>query len=631
MESNTIYILQARMVFQHQDTKALEKFLGVKATSSKFNPFNSNIYGLKFSKKMGMTYRDYYKMLPLDHLIRCDLEGQNNEVLTLLEEDITAVSLPKNLTDLPNMKKNKKADEIRMMSYSIAMNFNGLQDRYTPLKQSKKKNQKIAASNNIWYHPNYPYENYSEHLWAVHLNKTEYKPYEKTSNDQYKMKLKNKMENTEINNGINYPCVFNQLSSFQFNYFDWDPFHCFKNIISYFLDLMKNKRKIKADCRKLCIAQKVHPLLWSESSIPQWVLSDDDMLLLDSIVGSVLIPKGVKCTDYHITYPIRHTSYLTGYSSIVVFVTYIKFLLSFHSAASSSMGSPYISFFCQFASDLVEILNPIIVKEDVKTLCSKVIETMTIYDFLFPDSEKSFAFMQLLDIVHFLGIGGPIRSQWCLFGERALGQIGKTVNSGGVNYLKNLFEKHVAHEIHVSSTDDLTHSSYAYYNNMENDNFSMYLIQHDTVAAESNKIEAIFKNDIEYRNARLDQLIESAVGFLLVQEIDNLIIRSPLYRVYSTFIYYYKQKKKVDQTFFQWLVFTVHQKKQIAENNNNYNLADNVLDVTVIVDLAHKKGVIFEEDYSGILTDLYLLINEKKIEIYTRAVIKGNKYFFYYY
>jgi hypothetical protein len=160
----------------------------------------------------------------------------------------------------------------------------------------------------------------------------------------------------------------------------------------------------------------------------------------------------------------------------------------------------------------------------------------------------------------------------------------------------------------------------------------MYLIQHDTVAAESNKIEAIFKNDIEYRNARLDQLIESAVGFLLVvQEIDNLIIRSPLYRVYSTFIYYYKQKKKVDQTFFQWLVFTVHQKKQIAENNNNYNLADNVLDVTVIVDLAHKKGVIFEEDYSGILTDLYLLINEKKIEIYTRAVIKGNKYFFYYY
>jgi hypothetical protein len=471
-----------------------------------------------------------------------------------------------------------------------------------------------------WYHDNYPYENYSEHLWAVHLNKEIYKPYEKTTNLQYKVKLNDKLNNKEINNGINYSCVLYTLQSFQWEYFNWDPFHCFKNIISYFLDLMKNKREINVDSRKLCMAQHVHPLLCSEESCPYWVLSDDDMLLMDSIVASILIPKGVNCNDYRLTYPFRHTNYLKGYSNIVMVVTYLKFLLSFHTANSSSMASPYISFFCQFASDLTEILNPIIVKNEIPKLCLKVIETMTVYDFLFPDSEKPFAFMQLLDIVHFLEIGGPIRSQWCLFGERALGKIGKTVNSGGVNYLKNLFYKHVAHEIQVSSINEDEY----YTNNIENDNFAMHLIHHDTISADSNKIELIFQKNFDYKKARLDELIKSAFDFLLVQEIDDLIALSSFFRVYSTFIHYYKKK-----SFVEWVIsFTSNYD---VENSKNQYSFDDAKNIDQIMNLSYNEGIIFKEDYFGIIQDLLSFVSKQSIEVYKKAVIKGIVYYYFKY
>jgi hypothetical protein len=279
------------------------------------------------------------------------------------------------------------------------------------------------------------------------------------------------------------------------------------------------------------------------------------------------------------------------------------------------MGSQYISFFGQFASDLIEILNPIIVRENMPALCLKVIETMTVFDWLFPDSEKSFAFMQLLDVVHFLEIGGPIRSQWCLFGERALGQIGKTVNSGGVNYLKNLFYKHVTHEIQVSSIEDDDDD----YRIDENDIYSMYLINHDTKNADANKIESSYDKDHDYKIARLDELIQSAIDFLLVQEIDDLIIESSLYRVYSTYLYFYKRQNE-KLSFLQWLA----QFYNNTENHHQYELKTHIHhEVYEIVDLSHKQGIIFKEDYEGIIKELFDLITAKNIEIYTKAIIKG--------
>jgi hypothetical protein len=51
-------------------------------------------------------------------------------------------------------------------------------------------------------------------------------------------------------------------------------------------------------------------------------------------------------------------------------------------------------------------------------------------------------------------------------------------------------------------------------------------------------------------------------------------------------------------------------------------------DINNIIEQSHNQGIIFVEDFKGIVTELFFLLSDKKIEIYTRAVIKGKVSFY---
>jgi hypothetical protein len=151
----------------------------------------------------------------------------------------------------------------------------------------------------------------------------------------------------------------------------------------------------------------------------------------------------------------------------------------------------------------------------------------------------------------------------------------------------------------------------------------MHLIQHDTISADSNKIEHVFQTNNAYRKARLDELVQATFDFLLVQEIDHLIVRSSFFRVYSTFIHFYQMDG--EKSFVEWIL-NFNLNYNVLDLKNQYSF-DDTNDIYQIMNQSYNNGIIYKEDYNGIIQDLLTLVSKQKIEVYKKAVIKGILFF----
>jgi hypothetical protein len=62
---------------------------------------------------------------------------------------------------------------------------------------------------------------------------------------------------------------------------------------------------------------------------------------------------------------------------------------------------------------------------------------------LYPESESLFPYHQLIDIVKFIRLFGPVRSWWTFAGERALGFLKRCVPQGGTSYDLTTFNRYL--------------------------------------------------------------------------------------------------------------------------------------------------------------------------------------------
>jgi hypothetical protein len=421
--------------------------------------------------------------------------------------------------------------------------------------------------------------------------------------------------------GVHGNCVFQNLKAFDFSNFIWDTFHSLKNVVSYFVHLLTNERKINRNWRKICVIQKIFPRLQFPNLVPEWFIPLNDRMKIDTIVNLVLVPCGVfkAKSDYAIKYPFRQFSYLKGHDIMVLLTVYFKYMLSF----CETMPKAYKNFFSQFADDINEMLNPIVECSKMDDLCSKFHETLFLHDCLFPDGEKPFCLMQLLDIVHFLKIGGPIRSHWCLYGERALGKIALSLPTGGSNYLKTLFNRATAKENVLSEnfiSEKIAENKFGCY--------SFKKFDSDLMAMQLKKTNIYFRND-DFKTYK-DDLLLSVVNFLITEGIDNLIMKSDLYRI--RFVYDHCEKNiqnKFNNSFCDWIDFLFENYNLYGENNylikeivevSNDNRSNND-DILTVVDWASKRGL-YVEDFNKIIKDIHEF---KSPMIVDDSIVKGLK------
>jgi hypothetical protein len=607
------------MIYQHQDTKSLEKFINCKATSSLSNPFTDSVNGYKLHKS-AVCYHGYRSLLEKNNILRFHT-GRISKATT--NYFVSKNGGPDCTTsDLENVK-------IQILAVGNK-NKKKIIEEYLNQTQNKSKIiMKSPSSYYLWNHPKYPVTNYLDSLWIANYDQRE-NTYERISHKTYLNRVKNAIQNKtndkEENNkkkekdfsyeGVHGSCVFSNLDSFHFRNFIWDAFHSISNVIKYYMELMSGDRKINTKWRKVCVLQSIFPKLHFNTSNPDWAVSLQDQLIFDTVLNSVLIPSGVFIAknDYAIKYAFRHFSYLKGHDRIVLLTVYFKYMVSFF----DNMPKAYKNYFSQFADDIIDMLNPIIDISKHETMCAKLQETLALHDCLFPDSEKPFCLMQLLDIVHFLKRGGPIRSHWCLFGERALGKISISLPKGGSNYLKTLFNRYTAKENSIADlfiTEKITESNIGinFRTNFDVDLYSLRLL----------KTSNFFKNNDFLENYK-DDLFLAVVNFLNTECISDVIMKSDLYRL--RYVYDSNSKFKT-MTFSKWVDYLNN--NFVSFSASCFILKDFGINITdrsskkkaiEIVDWASSGGI-YKEDFKGIIKDIFDFKNPMIID---RAIVKGN-------
>jgi hypothetical protein len=77
----------------------------------------------------------------------------------------------------------------------------------------------------------------------------------------------------------------------------------------------------------------------------------------------------------------------------------------------------------------------------------KIEEFVSIHDGMFPESESNFVWHEMIDAVHHIEYGGPLRSTWSYFMERVISRIKRYLTKGGIKAEYTALDRYVKHEI----------------------------------------------------------------------------------------------------------------------------------------------------------------------------------------
>jgi hypothetical protein len=292
------------------------------------------------------------------------------------------------------------------------------------------------------------------------------------------------------------------------------------------------------------------------------------------------------------------------------------------------MDDGYKSFYSQLAFDIRLLLAPSIKKNEVSQVCEKVIETLGLFDLLFPDCCKFFIIQEIIDLVFQIKELGLPRNLMCFFGERANGKVKQLVPKGGVNYIKTVHQRYrMFHRMHAKGLDKkfICGSNDTFYEDHE-----IVLLKRDETVKDKD-FDRYFDEELGMK------LIMSIVAFLEGNCVENKLLSS-FYRVWHTYQSCQSLFLKVrNLTFLKWIrtIYKYHKHKQgrrkilgIFFNDIDYSYENqNEFLTKVSIDGIYENFIVpgnlnhFDFVPHGILEDIFNL--NSKDNFYIKAIIKG--------
>ena len=119
-----------------------------------------------------------------------------------------------------------------------------------------------------------------------------------------------------------------------------------------------------------------------------------------------------------------------------------------HSLASIDQG--YKTFYCMFGADIRKVVSLLRIKKDsVIQLQSDVLESVCVWEAIFPVKENSFQLHELIHLVHSIQFFGSSAILNDLSGERslqAMKKIKKLTNPGGTSFERMVVRRHIFRE-----------------------------------------------------------------------------------------------------------------------------------------------------------------------------------------
>jgi hypothetical protein len=533
---------------------------------------------------------------------------------------------------------------------------------------------------NVWNHtdPRFQFEKFSGAIRYPYPDSRKRKRHERESTEYYKTygniakahKAKDEKDYSEGRrkrpkkakdysyNGIHDITPLVEGTSFGYPNFGPDSMHYASNASNYHIKLFKGERGLSDGSRAQSISQQKHPELMYTKIKAKWETDQFHQDLIDTVVNHMLIPSEYKAS-YGIRHPFKLRSYLRAKDHMVFIMVFASYVLSF-----ADIGEEYNTFAAMYASDLCKIFDPCLDLDVLRnTIIPEVYETRAVQEGLYPESEQVFIFHQIIDIIHHIEKFGHVRGISSFAAERANGSITQCLSKGGVNYIETLIGRYVVKE-------NLMTKHLSIKNSDEFDNTGTYSDFTMRVYSSRNKI--LTPKDDLFDSYDLNYLFKTLYLFLRTQEIDNILLGSPFFRLYAAYLFMSSQhgvNTSQGNKFYDWLIafhtaYTLSllapvdsittdfprmyhnlthvtgnkKRKQKNPSNNKLQLKtqyctvlhitlnNSLLSTTPAIDpILVLEGHVYESDFIEVFRCIETKLN-KKVQVHNRAIVKGVKF-----
>ena len=175
---------------------------------------------------------------------------------------------------------------------------------------------------------------------------------------------------------------------------------------------------------------------------PPYSANKNDYLRTIARLSCVLLPVG-SSSSFKIN--IKDIGQLKMEQRVILVTVFWDFII--HSLASIDQG--YKTFYCMFGADIRKVMSLRIKKDSVIQLQSDVLESVCVWEAIFPVKENSFQLHELIHLVHSIQFFGSPAILNDLSGERslqAMKKIKKLTNPGGTSFERMVFRRHIFRE-----------------------------------------------------------------------------------------------------------------------------------------------------------------------------------------
>ncbi len=528
--------LQARVVYAHVDTRALESVAKIKGAGSKCGcvlcNMQSGLYVKNFKK---CIYSGTRNALPLNHALR--KMGKKTFLRREVEEEYYAggaVAKSIYAASVERVKLISEAAAKDMKTLKYFDSFRRYEDKDLPLPVSAAMEHDEEPR--LWFNCLFGIEMFIDKLYYPFTDMRDQRFYERLSNAKYiingeaaekksreyeasllarnGVRSKTKKDNS-VNGVHGVSSLVRELDGMSFERFGPDFMHYIANAVKYTILMWKGERGLNDASRKLSIGLDKFPELKFKKKLASWQLSQLEQDTVDAVMRGMTCPPAYT-VDHNFKQPMKQTGFMKFRDLLNFMLSCASYTLSF-----TSQSIEYQNFTARFAFDLCTVLNPIIsVAELEEEIIWSVYETRGIQEGLIPDSELVFIFHQIIDIVHHILRCGHIRSLTCYSGERALSTIAAHVTRGGVHYIKTLYYRYIAKE-RLMEKDLSVNPEYI-------DNSGKY----SDIA-----LKLLGKSTVSVLNVeQLDELYQQAFEFLRAETLSSVYNQSPFYRLYKAYV-----------------------------------------------------------------------------------------------
>lgn len=377
-----------------------------------------------------------------------------------------------------------------------------------------------------------------------------------------------------------------------------DPFHVLMNVAKNTLAVLKGERAQDMQIRSFSFITDCHPSLHSktmfakvsksieqlskkvsdtasnkstlqkkefdeflEEPVPCWVLTSTEQKSIDQdFLKNMLIPTGY-IQDSSIISTFTKTGFLNGNSSITVIESIMDYITYCIALIAPDYPKAYLQYLKMLSNLFSNLLSPMVSESSVNVLYNQTVEVVSLHSGMFPLSESTAMYHQLIHLPQFIRQFGPLRGWWSFPAERSMSEIKTNVVKGGVSYYIPVARKQF-------------YSNFAKLRHIYNNKDKCFPIEKGKYDEEDGEVSfGDFRTEVIFNRDKVTYLPDyhkQRLVLFLVEECKRLCSderirteKSPLYRLYQHFNHQKKQMRLNRGEFYDWvLTFVFFNRKE---------------------------------------------------------------------